>query len=62
MRRRDRFRDRRVLLEEAIADAGRLVLPARRLADNGVDAWAQVLANGYEGYIAKDQLSPYGAV
>jgi bifunctional non-homologous end joining protein LigD len=53
------LRDRRVLLEDAIAGAGRLVLPARRLADNGLDAWAQVLHNGYEGYIARELLSPY---
>jgi bifunctional non-homologous end joining protein LigD len=53
------LRDRRVLLEDTIAGAGTYVLPARRLADNGLDAWAQVLRRGFEGYVAKDQLSPY---
>jgi ATP-dependent DNA ligase len=48
-----------VLLEDAIADSGSYIPPARRLADNGPDAWAQVLGNGWEGYVAKDQLSPY---
>jgi ATP-dependent DNA ligase len=27
----------------------------------GLDAWAQVLARGYEGYVAKDEASPYRA-
>jgi ATP-dependent DNA ligase len=35
---------RRIHLEDVIA----LVLPVRRLAANGLDAWAQVLGNGYE--------------
>jgi bifunctional non-homologous end joining protein LigD len=49
---------RRIHLEDVIA-GGRVVLPARRLADNGLDAWAQVLASGYEGYVAKDPASEY---
>ena len=48
-----------MLLEDVLADAGHLVLPARRLAPNGLDAWAQVLASGCEGYVAKDLLSPF---
>jgi ATP-dependent DNA ligase len=48
-----------VLLEDTIAGGNTYVLPARRLADNGLDAWAQVLGNGWESYVAKDQLSPY---
>jgi ATP-dependent DNA ligase len=35
-----------------------LVLPARRLADDGLTAWAEVLARGYEGLVAKDPASP----
>ena len=31
----------------------------RRLADNGLVAWGQVLERGYEGYVAKDESSPY---
>jgi bifunctional non-homologous end joining protein LigD len=53
------LRNRRVLLEEVLADSGTYILPARRLADNGLAAWAQVLRNGYEGYVAKDEASPY---
>jgi hypothetical protein len=36
-----------------------LVPPAPRPADNGLDAWALVLGNGYEGYVAKNEASPY---
>jgi bifunctional non-homologous end joining protein LigD len=53
------LRDRRVLLDDLVAGAGNLVLPVRRLASNGLGAWAQVLGNGYEGYVAKDEQSPY---
>jgi ATP-dependent DNA ligase len=31
----------------------------RRLAPNGLKAWEQVLERGYEGYVAKDEASPY---
>ena len=31
----------------------------RRLADNGLVAWGQVLERGYEGYVAKDESNPY---
>jgi bifunctional non-homologous end joining protein LigD len=50
--------DRRVLLEYVIAGRD-LIIPARRLARDGLAAWAQVLGKGYEGYVAKDQASPY---
>ena len=53
------LQDRRALLEQLIAGAGNLVLPVRRLASNGLDAWAQVVGSGYEGYVAKEELSPY---
>jgi hypothetical protein len=36
-----------------------MVLPARRLAVDGLEAWAQVLERGYEGMVAKDEVSPY---
>ena len=56
---RDRpLRIRRQVLEEEI-DGHRLILPARRLADEGLTAWAEVLARGYEGLVAKDPASPY---
>jgi ATP-dependent DNA ligase len=31
------------------------------LAANGLDAWAQVVGNGYEGLVAKDEISVYEA-
>jgi ATP-dependent DNA ligase len=49
---------RRIHLENVI-DGADLVLPARRLAANGLDAWAQVVGNGYEGYVAKEEASEY---
>ena len=33
----------------------------RRLARNGFEAWAEVIAHDYEGLVAKEQTSPYEA-
>jgi ATP-dependent DNA ligase len=52
------LRVRRNVLEELVDDQ-RLILPARRLADDGLDAWAQVLARGYEGLVGKAEASAY---
>ncbi len=52
------LRERRPRLEEVIAGHD-LVLPARRLAPNGPEAWAQVLEQGYEGYVGKEEASQY---
>jgi bifunctional non-homologous end joining protein LigD len=52
------LRTRREWLEDVIPDQT-LVLPTRRLADEGLTAWAEVLARGYEGLVAKDPTSPY---
>jgi len=52
------LRVRRNVLEE-IVDGHHLVLPSRRLADNGLEAWVQVVKRGYEGLVGKDQASPY---
>ena len=38
-----------------------MLLPAQRLADNGLKAWAQVVERGYEGLVAKDPASAYRA-
>ncbi len=35
------------------------MLPGRRLANDGLKAWQQVLERGYEGLVAKDPASPY---
>jgi bifunctional non-homologous end joining protein LigD len=56
---RDRpLRVRRHVLEAEVSSE-HFVLPARRLADDGLTAWAEVLARGYEGLVAKDPASPY---
>ena len=56
---RDRpLRVRRRVLEAEIASE-HFVLPARRLETDGLAAWAEVLARGYEGLVAKDPASPY---
>ena len=49
---------RRNVLEDVLDDQD-LVLPVRRLADDGLKAWGQVLERGYEGLVAKDPASPY---
>jgi len=54
------LRDRRARLENIVAGSD-LVLPVRRLEPDGLKAWKQVVARGYEGYIAKDETSPYEA-
>ncbi len=36
-----------------------VLFPARRLAPNGLEAWAQVLKTGYEGLVGNDEESAY---
>jgi bifunctional non-homologous end joining protein LigD len=52
------LRERRARLEDVVADAD-VVLPVRRLARNGFEAWSEVIARDCEGYVAKDETSPY---
>jgi len=52
------LRERRARLEDVVADSD-LVLPVRRLAPDGLEAWQQVMARGYEGYVAKEEASVY---
>jgi bifunctional non-homologous end joining protein LigD len=52
------LRDRPARLEDLLAGAN-VVYPARRLAEDGLKAWAQVIERGYEGLVAKDQASTY---
>lgn len=52
------LRDRRARLEDVVP-GGELVFPVRRLAADGAEAWRQVVERGYEGYVAKDESSPY---
>jgi bifunctional non-homologous end joining protein LigD len=51
--------ERRAELETVTENDHTLIFPARRLAPNGLEAWAQVVERGYEGLGAKDQESPY---
>jgi len=52
------LRERRLILE-GLVTGGELVFPVRRLPPNGLDAWAAVLASGYEGMVGKDEASTY---
>ena len=54
------LRDRRARLENIVAGSD-LVLPVRRLARNGFEAWAEVIAHDYQGLVAKDEASLYEA-
>jgi len=54
--RREPLWKRRKVLEELVAGA-RMILPARRLSDNGLKAWAQAEHRGYEGLVGKDPES-----
>ena len=38
-----------------------VLLPVRRLADDGLKAWQEVLEHGCEGLVAKDPSTPYVA-
>jgi bifunctional non-homologous end joining protein LigD len=50
---------RRTVLERELAKAEGPLLVARRLGPNGLQAWEEVKAHGWEGLIAKDAASPY---
>jgi ATP-dependent DNA ligase len=52
------LRDFRARLEDVLAGS-ELVFPVRRLAPDGLEARKQVIDNGYEGYVAKDEASAY---
>ena len=53
------LRERRAVLETVVENDHALIFPARRLAANGLEAWAQVVERGYEGLVAKDEASAY---
>ncbi|HEX3131429.1 MAG TPA: RNA ligase family protein [Thermoanaerobaculia bacterium] len=50
---------RRAVLEKELRGAEGPVLVARRLAENGLEAWQEVVAKGWEGLIAKNPASIY---
>jgi bifunctional non-homologous end joining protein LigD len=53
------LRRRRSILERELADAEGPILVARRLGPDGLKAWEEVKAHGWEGLIAKDSASLY---
>jgi bifunctional non-homologous end joining protein LigD len=53
------LRVRRRLLERLLRSNG-IVFAVRRLAMDGLKAWQEAVARGYEGFVAKDPASPYG--
>jgi bifunctional non-homologous end joining protein LigD len=53
------LRRRRSALEREVRGAEGPILVARRLAENGLEAWKEVVAHGWEGLIAKDPGSVY---
>ncbi len=51
---------RRNVLEDVLCiDEQDLLLPVRRLSNDGLKAWQEVKEKGYEGFVAKDPASPY---
>src|SRR5580704_11832 len=49
---------RRNVIEDVL-DGQDLVLPVRRLSDDGLKAWREAVAAGFEGLVAKDPAAPY---
>jgi bifunctional non-homologous end joining protein LigD len=52
------LRVRRGALEYVLDGAPAVLLPVRRLADDGLKAWQQMLEHGYEGLVAKTRSHP----
>ena len=46
---------------ERVVAGSELVLPVRRLAADGIEAWSEVIAHDYEGLVAKEEASVYQA-
>jgi hypothetical protein len=49
--------ERRAVLEDEIMGRD-LIYPARRLPDHGLEAWAMVKEQGWDGMVAKDPTAP----
>jgi bifunctional non-homologous end joining protein LigD len=56
--RRKQLSERRIAMQKSIG-AGKLLLPSRKLAANGLKAFRIAQQRGYEGIVAKDESSPY---
>jgi ATP-dependent DNA ligase len=46
---------------ENVIMGSEFVLPVRRLAGNGFEAWSEVIARDHAGLVAKDEASLYEA-
>jgi bifunctional non-homologous end joining protein LigD len=53
------LRRRRSVLEREVRGAPGPIILARRLADDGLEAWKEVVSHGWEGLMAKDSASLY---
>lgn len=53
------LRRRRAVLEREVRGAEGPIVLARRLADDGLEAWKEVVSRGWEGLVAKDSKSFY---
>jgi len=56
---REPLRRRRAVLEKELARAEGPLIVARHLAEDGIAAWKEVKAHGWEGLVAKDSESIY---
>ncbi|MFL6258814.1 MAG: RNA ligase family protein [Thermoanaerobaculia bacterium] len=56
---REPLQRRRAILEKELRQAEGPLLVARRLGPDGLQAWEEVKAHGWEGLVAKDAASPY---
>lgn len=56
---REPLHRRRAILDKELARAEGPLLVARRLAPDGFEAWNEVKAHGWEGLIAKENVSIY---
>jgi bifunctional non-homologous end joining protein LigD len=56
--RRRPLSERRVTMEKSLGSPG-VLIPSRRLAANGLEAYRDAKKHGFEGLVAKDASSPY---
>ena len=50
--------ERRKVVED-MTENQKLILPVRRVALDGMEAWKEVMRRAYEGLVAKDERSAY---
>ncbi len=52
------LKERRRVLQKLVGGHG-MIFPVRRLSQDGLKAWEEAVARGFEGMVAKDPESPY---